>query len=209
MKKEINEFLETITEPEHPMLKIMKHALEKAKASGKNGNYRVYSDDVGIEETPHLSATAQKQGNSYSFLEVKNISNGTVFSERAVQNIITSEMELSEYPIEVPIADALKIAQKISNKGTLIKLEKGDRKRALENARKVLAKEKLSEIPLKMKREIMNINEWELIGDNAKSFIGMQWAKRLGNNSMVIINDTDTVEKDKLRKLILYIQKDV
>jgi len=209
MPNEVVKLLDSIEKPEHPMLKVMAAAYKKAKNSGKNGNYKVYSDEVGEKHPPHFSATIQKQENKYSFLEIKNISNGVVFSEKAAHNIILSEIELAKYPDQIPTPDALKIAQKITAHGKIVRLTEPDRQKALENAKRIVITEKLPEIPKNVKNEILSIAQWDLLSGPAKSLIGMQWAKKLGGKTMVVVNDDENTEKNKLRALILYIQKEV
>ncbi|MBI4167587.1 MAG: hypothetical protein HY515_01380 [Candidatus Aenigmarchaeota archaeon] len=205
----VEKMIEGVKNPEHPMLKVMKAAYEKAKTADKNGNYKVYSDELGEKKPPHFSVTVQKQGDKYSFLEIKNISNGVVFSEKAANNIILSEIELAKYPDQIPIDDALKIAQKITTHGKIVRLEEKDRQKALENTKRIVVTEKLSEIPKQVKNEILSVAQWELLSGAAKSLIGMQWAKKLGGKTMVVINDDKMTDKSKLRALILYIQKEV
>lgn len=208
MANEITKLLDTISNTEHPMLKVMKAAYEKAKGSDKNGNFKVYSDEIGEKYPPHFYATIQKQGNKYAFLEIKNISNGVVFSEKATHNIILSEIELAKYPDKIPTDEAFKIAQKITTHGKIIRLLEADRQKAIENAKKVVMTEKLPDIPKSVKNEILNIAQWDLLGGAAKSLIANQWAKKLGGKTMVVVNDDETTDKRKLRALILYIQKE-
>lgn len=209
MENETVKLLGPISNPEHPMLKVMKAAYEKAKTADKNGNYKVYSDEVGEKNPPHFSATIQKQGENYSFMEIKNISNGVVFSEKAARNIIISEKELAKYPDQIPTDDAFKIVQEITKHGKVIRLAKADRQKALEKAKKAVLTEKLPEIPKNVKNELLGISQWDSLSGAAKSFIGMQWAKKLGGKTMVVINDEKTTDKGKVRALILFIQKEV
>lgn len=209
MANETIKLLDSIENAEHPMLKVMKAAYKKAKGADKNGNYKVYSDELGEKNPPHFSATVQKQGNSCSLLETKNISNGVAFSEKAAYNIILSEMELAKYPEQMPTNEAFKIIQQITKHGKIIRLEEKDRQEALKNAKKVVTTEKLPEIPAKVKNEILNITKWDLLSGAAKSVIGMQWAKKIGGKTMVVINDEETTGKDKVRALILFIQQGV
>ncbi|MBI3412972.1 MAG: hypothetical protein HY051_02755 [Candidatus Aenigmarchaeota archaeon] len=204
----IVKLLESVKNPEHPMLKVMKAACDKAKLADKNGNYKVYSDEIGEKYPPHFSATIQKQGGKYSFLEIKNISNGVVFSEKAAHNIIISEMELSKYPDQIPTEDAFKIAQKITTHGKIIRLAKEDRQKAMENAKRIVVTEKLPDMPKAVKNEIINAAQWDLLSDGAKSLIAAQWARKIGGKTMVVVNDDETTDKEKLRALILYIQKE-
>lgn len=209
MANETIKLLDSVEKPEHPMLKVMKAAYEKAKNAGKNGNYKVYSDELGEKHPPHFSATVQKQGGNYSLLEAKNISNGTVFSEKAACNIILSEKELAKYPDQIPTDDAFKIIQEITKHGKVIRLAKTDRQKALENAKKAVLTEKLPEISKNVKNELLGISQWDLLSGAAKSVISMQWAKKIGGKTMVIINDDETTDKGKIRALILFIQKEV
>ncbi len=201
--------LESLENMEHPMMKVMKAAYEKARSSEKNGNYKVYSDEIGEKNPPHFSATVQKQGNNYSFLEIKNISNGVVFSEKAAQNVIDSEMALSKYSYQVPTAKAFEIMQSVTKQGKIIRLSGQDRQKALENAKRVVLTEKLPDIPKPVKNEILGIAQWDLLSNSAKSLISMQWARKLGGKTMVIINDDEMTDKDKIRAMILFIQKEV
>lgn len=208
MGNEIVKLLDTINSPEHPMLKVMKAACEKAKNADKNGNYKVYSDELGEKHPPHFSATFQKQGKSYSLLEVKNISNGVAFSENAARNIIVSEVELSKYPGQVPTDQAFKLVQQTTKHGKIIRLEEKDRQEALENAKKAVLTEKLPEISPKIKNEVVTISQWGLLSNGAKSLIAMQWARKLGGKTMVIVNDDETTDKDKVRALVLFVQQE-
>ena len=209
MTNDVAKLLYSIKNVEHPMLKVMKAAYEKAKASDRNGNYKVYSDELDEKHPPHFSATVQKQGNNYSFLEIKNISNGIVFSVKAAHNIIISEIELAKYPEQIPTEKAFKIIQEITKHGKIIRLAEADRQKALENAKKIVLTEKLPEIPKNVKNEILGIAQWDLLSGASKSVIGMQWAKKLGGKTMVVINDDATTGKDKVRALILFIQQEV
>ncbi|MBI2085291.1 MAG: hypothetical protein HYT71_02140 [Candidatus Aenigmarchaeota archaeon] len=201
--------LESLENVEHPMIKVMKAAYGKAKSSEKNGNYKVYSDEINEKNPPHFSATIQKQGSSYSFLEIKNISNGVVFSEKAAQNVIDSEIALSKYSYQVPTDKAFEIMQSVAKQGKIIRLSKQDRQKALENVKRVVLTEKLPDIPKAVKNEILGIEQWDLLSNSAKSRISMQWAKKLGGKTMVIINDDEMTDKDKIRAMILFIQKEV
>ncbi|MBI4177262.1 MAG: hypothetical protein HY516_02750 [Candidatus Aenigmarchaeota archaeon] len=209
MGNEIVKLLDSIEKPEHPMLKVMKAAYERAKTADKNGNFKVYSDELGEKYPPHFSVTVQKQGNNYSFLEIKNISNGTVFSEKAAHNITLSEIEIAKYPGQIPTNDAFRIAQQITRHGKIIRLSGADRQKAMENAKRVVMTEKLPEIPKAVKNEILGVAQWPMLSDAAKSVIVMQWAKKLGGKTMVIANDDETTDKEKLRALILFVQKEV
>ncbi len=209
MDDKMIESISKIKNLEHPMLEVMKAAYEKAKSGDNNGNYKAYSDELGKRDPPHFSATVQKQGDSYSFLEIKNISNGTVFSNAAAGNIIASEIGLSRLPFEVPVDDAISIVQKITKKGRIEVLKGKDKQPAIANARKIVLAEKLPDIPVKVKNEIIRIGQWDLFSDGAKSVIAMQWAKKIGDDVMVIVNDDAVITKDKVRALILYIQKEV
>ncbi len=201
--------LEKLENIEHPMIKVMKAAYEKAKSAGKNGNYKVYSDELGEKNPPHFSATIQKQGISYSFLDIKNISNGIVFSEKAAQNVIDSEISLSKYSNQVPTEKAFEIMQSVTKHGKIIRLSGKDRQKALENAKKIVLTEKLPDIPKNVKNEILGITQWDLLSNSAKSLISMQWAKKLGGKTMVVINDDGMTDKEKIRAMILFIQKEV
>ncbi len=209
MDNEMIESMDEIKNLEHPMLEVMKAAYEKAKNGTVNGNYKAYSDELGKRAPPHFSATVQKQDNNYSFLEIKNISNGTVFSNAAAGNVIASEIVLSRLPFEIPVDDAIRIMQKITKKGRIEVLKEKDKRPAIANARKVMLAEKLPDIPVKIKNEITRIDRWDSLGDAAKSVVAMQWAKKLGDDVMVIVNDSATVTKDKVRALILFIQKEI
>ncbi len=209
MDNKIIESMNGIKKLEHPMLEVMKTAYEKARNGKDNGNYKVYSDELGKRDPPHFSATVQKQGNNYSFLEIKNISNGTVFSNTAATNVIASEIELDRFPFEIPVDDAICIVQKITKKGRIEVLKEKDKQPAIANARKSILTEKLTDVPAKVKNEIIQIGRWDLFSNAAKSVISMQWAKKLGNNVMVIANDSAVITKDRVRALVLFVQKEV
>ena len=120
--------------------------------------------------------------------------------------MLFSEKKLAGYLNDVPIDDAIGIAQETTVVKKLVRLRAEDIEKAFQNAKKVVVREKLPDIPINIQNEIAKLEQWDLLSEVAKSVVGMFWARTLGDNAMVIVHDTDTVPKNRIRGLIMQLQ---